>query len=105
MWPTQGYPSATPGGWSALDRRARIVALLAMGAFALGTTAATWLSLRGGQPATPVYGNGSSPPAAVWTWDGATYRRVPTAGAAPSSNHADMAYDRTRGVLVLWDHG
>ena len=30
-------------------------------------------------------------------------RTVPATG--PSSNDADMAYDRTRGVIVLWDHG
>jgi hypothetical protein len=105
MWPTQGYPSATAGGWSALDRRARTLALVAMGALALAVSAATWLSMRPGQPSTPVYGNGSSAPAALWSWDGAGYRLVPSAGAGPYSNDADMAYDRARGVLVLWDHG
>lgn len=41
----------------------------------------------------------------MWMWDGNTYtmRSVPAAG--PSSNYADMAYDRTHSVMVLWDHG
>jgi len=105
MWPTQAYPSAAPGGWSVLDRRARIVALLAMSALALGMSAATWVSMRGGQPATPLYGNGSAAAPALWSWDGAGYSLLPVAGAGPYSNHADMAYDRAGGVLVLWDHG
>lgn len=94
-----------PRGWSALDRRARIAALVALGVLALTTVAATWYSMRFGQPSTPVYGSPSSAPASVWTWDGSTYSLVPTGGAGPRSNDVDMAYDRARGALVLWDHG
>jgi hypothetical protein len=78
--------------------------LLGLGALALSTAAATWLSMRSGQPSTPVYGTGSAP-AAIWTWDGTRYSVVPVAGAGPSSNNADMADDRAHGLLVLWDHG
>lgn len=105
MWPLPMYRSATPSGWAALDRRARILALLGVGALALSAWAATWLSIRGGQPSVPVYGSPSSAPAGVWTWDGASYTLVPISGAGPHSNDADMAYDRAGGVLVLWDHG
>jgi len=95
----------TPSGWALLDRRARIVAVLGLGALALATVAGTWFSTRFGPSSTPVYGNGGSAPAAVWTWDGAGYSGAPIAGPGPYSNNADMAYDRARGVLVLWDHG
>lgn len=105
MWPTPVQQPGTPSGWLALSRRARIVALLGLGALALSVVAATWLSLRFGQPSTPVYGTGGSAPAAVWTWNGASYSVVPVAGAGPSSNDADMAYDRAHGLIVLWDHG
>jgi hypothetical protein len=88
-----------------LDRRARIVALLGLSALALATVAGSWLSMRFGQPSTPVYGNVASAPAAVWTWDGHRYSVVPGAGTGPNSNNADMAFDRAHGVLVLWDHG
>jgi hypothetical protein len=44
-------------------------------------------------------------PGATWTWNGARYFLVPSAGSGPLSNAADMAYDRNRGVIVLWDHG
>ena len=104
MWPTEGYPGQ-PSGWSALDRRGRVTALIGIGALALVTTAATWFSMGFGQPSTPVYGEHDPAPAAVWAWDGAGYSRVPAAGDGPRSNDADMAFDRTRGVLVLWDHG
>jgi hypothetical protein len=66
---------------------------------------ASWLEMRNGHATTPVYGTPSSALAAVWTWDGARYTLVPYAGQGPSSNKADMAYDLTRRVLVLWDHG
>ncbi len=80
------------------------MALLALGALVLSTAAATWLSMRLGQPTTPVYGTGSAL-AAFWTWDGTSYSGVPVAGAGPYSNDTDMAYDRADGLLVLWDHG
>jgi hypothetical protein len=66
----------------------------------------TWLSVRSGQPATPsIYGAPTSKAGAVWTWDGTRYTLMPARGAGPSSNHADMAYDRKSGLIVLWDHG
>jgi hypothetical protein len=105
VWPTQVHQPGAPSAWSALDRRARIIALLGLGALVLATAAATWLSMRFGQPSTPVYGIGDSAPAALWTWDGAGYSAVSGAGAGPYSNNADMAYDRAHRVLVLWDHG
>jgi hypothetical protein len=104
MWPTPVQRPDTSSGWSALGRRARITALLGLGALALATAAATWLSMRLGQPSVPVYGSGSAS-AAVWTWDGSRYSVAPVAGAGPYSNDTDMAYDRAHGVLVLWDHG
>src|ERR1700730_18456156 len=94
-----------PGGWSALDRRARILALLGLGVLVLLTAVGAWFSMRFGQPSTPYYGDAASTPAAIWTWDGAGYSMAPVAVGGPYSNHADMAYDRARGVLVLWDHG
>jgi hypothetical protein len=83
-----------------------VLALLGIAALLVGVAIAMWLSIRGGQPATPpLYGAVRPGPAALWTWDGTAYamRSVPVAG--PSSNYADMAYDRTKSVIVLWDHG
>ncbi len=61
--------------------------------------------MRFGQPSSPVhYASGGSTPA-VRTWDGAGYTATPVNGAGPHSTNADMAYDRARRVLVLWDHG
>jgi hypothetical protein len=105
VWPTPVDRPGTPSTWSRLDRRARIVALLGLGALALATVATTWLSMRFGQSPAPIYGSGGAAPAAVWTGDGAGYFVMPGAGAGPYSNNADMAYDRAHGVLVLWDHG
>ncbi len=105
MWPTQGYRSAPAGGWSTFDRRARILTLLATGGLVLVMGVASWLAMRGEPPSTPVYGNAGGAPGVVWTWDGATYTRLPVTSAGPRSNTADLAYDRVRQVLVLWDHG
>jgi hypothetical protein len=105
VWPTPVQSPGTPSAWSRLDRRARILALLGLGALAVATLATTWLSMRFGQPATPIYTGGDAAPGALWTWDGAGYSMAPAAGAGPYSNDADMAYDRASGVLVLWDHG
>ncbi len=104
MWLTPVDRPGTPSGWSLLGRRARVMALLGLGAVALATVAATWLSIRLGQPSTPVYG-GESGPAAVWTWDGTGYSMASVAGAGPYSNDADMAYDRAHGLVLVWDHG
>jgi hypothetical protein len=99
------HRSDTPSAWARLDRRGRILALLGLCALAVATVATTWFSMRFGQPATPIYSGGAAAPGALWTWDGAAYSMMPGAGAGPYSNDADMAFDRTRGVLVLWDHG
>ena len=104
VWPTPMHQSGAPSGWSTLSRRARIMSLLGLCALALSTSAATWLSIRPGQPSTPVYGSGSDP-ATVWTWDGTRYSVAPVLGAGPYSNDTDMAYDRAEGLIVLWDHG
>jgi hypothetical protein len=83
-----------------------VIAIVGIAALLVGASIATWLSVRGGQPFTPpLYGAARPGPAALWTWDGTNYtmRSVPAAG--PSSNYADMAYDRTHSVMVLWDHG
>ena len=105
MWPTPVQRSGAPGGWSSLDRRARIVALLAVAALTVSVGATAWLSMRFGQPSRPVfYGTAGATTGALWTWDGTGYSVVrPSAG--PYSNDADMAFDRAHGVLVLWDHG
>jgi hypothetical protein len=83
-----------------------VLAILGIAALLVGASIATWLSVRGGLPSTPpLYGSSHTGPAALWLWDGNTYsmRAVPATG--PSSNYADMAYDRTHKLTVLWDHG
>ncbi|MGH7761995.1 MAG: hypothetical protein ACREOY_11360 [Candidatus Dormibacteraceae bacterium] len=106
MWPTQLSGSTRPSRWSDRGLRSRAFALLGIAALVAGAAIAIWFSMRGGQSSTPtLYGAARQLPAALWTWDGTAYtmRSVPAAG--PSSNYADMAYDRTRSVIVLWDHG
>jgi hypothetical protein len=103
MWPT---PADGEGarGWSALDRRARATALVVTAAVGLAIAATTWVSVRHGQPSSPVYDGGAAP-SSTWTWDGTAYAAAAAGAAGPRSNDADLAYDRARGVLVLWDHG
>src|SRR5262249_47706002 len=105
VWPTPTHRPDTPSGWSTLGPRGRL--LLVLGVIALGVSVAltTWLSVRLGPSQTPVYGTAGTAPAALWTWDGSTFSAATVAGAGPVSNDADMAYDRARGVLLLWDHG
>jgi hypothetical protein len=105
MWPTQVTQSTPPSRWSERGRGARLLALLGVAALLVSASVATWLAIRNAQSATPVYGNPSSSPGVTWTWDGARYAQVPATGSGPMSNNADMAYDRTRGLTVLWDHG
>jgi hypothetical protein len=106
MWPTQVSGSSPPSRWSDRGLRSRVFAILGIAALLVGAALAAWLSIRGGQPATPpLYGAASSAPATLWMWDGTSYAQRPVPAAGPSSNAADMAYDRTRGVIVLWDHG
>jgi hypothetical protein len=105
MWPTQGVQSAGPK-WSERDRRARLVAIVGISVLVLlviGASIASWLVT--GQRSGPIYGNPRVTPGSVWTWDGTSYTMAPAAGPGPSSNKADMAYDRTLGLIVLWDHG
>ncbi len=104
MWPTPVAGSGAPPGWSDLDRGPRAALAAGAGALILVSALATWLSIRHGQPSKPVY-DGTVAAASLWTWDGAGYTSVPQSGAGPHSNHADMAYDRARGLLLLWDHG
>jgi len=105
VWPTPVQQPGAPSPWAALDRRARVVALLGIVALVAATAVTAWVSMRFGQPSTPVYGSGAPADAAVWTWDGGAYAAAPNGGAGPSSNDADMAYDPALGAIVLWDHG
>jgi hypothetical protein len=106
MWPTQVSGSSPPRRWSDRGLRSRVLAILGIAALLAGASIATWLSIRGGQPDTPpLYGAARPGPAELWTWDGTTYTSHSVPAAGPSSNYADMAYDRTRSVMVLWDHG
>jgi hypothetical protein len=106
MWPTQVSGSSPPSRWSDRGPRSRVLAIFGIAALLVGASIATVLSIRGGLPSTlPLYGAARQAPATLWTWDETNYtmRSVPAAG--PSSNYADMAYDRTHSVIVLWDHG
>ena len=106
MWPTQVSGSSPPSPWSNRGLRSRVLALLGIAALVVGAAVATWLSIRGGQPSTPpLYGPSRPGPAALWMWDGTAYTMSSVPAAGPSSNYADMAYDRIHGVIVLWDHG
>jgi len=106
MWPTQLVQAVSPNRWSERSLRSRLLAIVGIAGLLITASLATWLSIRGGQPSTPtLYGTARSTPGAVWAWDGSRYALVAVQGAGPSSNNADMAYDRTRGVVVLWDHG
>jgi hypothetical protein len=107
MWPTQGAQSTAPSPLSERGPRARLVAIVGIALLVLliiGASIASWLA-TGGQPAGPVYGNPHVTPGSVWSWDGANYTLVPGGGPGPTSNKTDMAYDRTNGLIVLWDHG
>ncbi len=106
MWPTQVSGSTAPNPWSERRLRSRALAIAGVAGLMVFAAVAAWLSSRGGQPATPpLYGTASSAPAALWTWDGTSYAQHTVPANGPSSNHADMAFDRTHGVIVLWDHG
>lgn len=107
MWPTQGAQSAAPSPLSERGPRARLVAIVGIAALVLLILAASlvgWLETAGKRSA-PVYGSPRVTPGAVWTWDGVSYTQASAGGPGPTSNKTDMAYDRTAGVIVLWDHG
>jgi hypothetical protein len=81
------------------------MAVVALVLLVVGASIASWLATAG-QRTGPVYGNPRVTPGMLWTWDGVGYTQVPAAaGPGPSSNKADMAFDRTSGLIVLWDHG
>src|SRR5487761_646076 len=105
MWPTEGAESSAPSRWSGRGFRSRLLAIVGILMLLVLAAIGTWLSVRSGQPSTPSLYGAPSKAGAVWTWDGTRYTLVPARGAAPSSNHADMAYDRKSGLIVLWDHG
>lgn len=107
MWPTQGSGLRIPTRrWSDRGLRSRVLRGVGITALLVAAGIGTWLSIRGGQPATPpIYGTARATPGVLWSWDGRRYTQQPMPAAGPSSNNADMAYDRTRGVIVLWDHG
>ena len=65
---------------------------------------ATWFSTRSGQPPTPTHGSAADP-AQLWAWNGSTFSPTPGGDQGPNSTDADMAFDRGRHVMVLWDHG
>ncbi len=106
MWPTQVSGSTSTRRWSDRRLRSRVLALVGIAAMLVAAGIGAWLSIRAGQPATPaIYGTARATPGALWTWDGRAYSRQAPPSAGPSSNNADMAYDRARGVILLWDHG
>ena len=106
MWPTQLSSSSPARPWSIRKLRSRLLTILGIAALLVSASIGAWLSIRGGQPATPpLYGTARPAPAALWTWDGNAYTFRPVPSTGPSSNAADMAYDRSRGLIVLWDHG
>lgn len=106
MWPTQVSGSSPTRRWGDRELRSRVLAIVGIAGLLVAAGLGTWLSIRGGQPATPaIYGTARATPGVFWTWDGTGYTRQPALPAGPSSNNADMAYDRTRGVMVVWDHG
>ena len=70
----------------------------------IGASLASWLA-TGGHRSAPVYGTPHVTVGVMWLWDGTGYTRVPAGRSGPSSNKADMAYDRAQRVIVLWDHG
>jgi len=106
MWPTQVSGTSNTGRLSDTGLRYRVLAVVGICALLAGAVIATWLSIQAGQPATPaLYGAGGAAHSTLWMWDGTGYEQRPVPASGPSSNEADMAYDRSSGVIVLWDHG
>jgi len=97
MWPTSlTGPVRVRRGWP--------LYLLAAGGMMLVVVLASWLAIGSGGSAGPVYG-GAPPAAATWLWNGAGYTSVEIPPSGPRSNAVEMAYDRSRGLVLLWDHG
>lgn len=106
MWPTKLSSSSAARPWSNRGLRSRVLAILSLAGLLVGASIATWLSIRGELPAAPpLYGTARAAPATLWTWDGNAYTFSPVPSTGPSSNAADIAYDGSSRLLVLWDHG
>lgn len=105
MWPTSVSRPEGAAPAPSLNRRGWVIAGVGFGALTLGAVFAAWLSLGAGRPATPVYDSASPTAARTWTWDGSDFAVQPATGSGPFSSDADMAYDRSTGTVVLWDHG
>jgi hypothetical protein len=90
-------PNLSLRGWLRVGVGVCILTLVA--------AALAWLSIGVGSPSVPVYGNGAPGASRTWTWDGRDFSAQPSTQSGPSSNEAEMAYDRKRGTVVLWDHG
>jgi hypothetical protein len=89
---------------SGQGRRRVLMATLGVGILSVLVIVASWLSSLSTRPATPIYG--SSPAAAVlWSWNGTGYTSGSVPRSGPQSSSIDMAYDRERGAMVIWDHG
>jgi hypothetical protein len=90
-------PNLTPRGWLRVGVGVCLLAVLA----GIGA----WVSIGDGRSLAPVYGNGVAAESRTWSWDGRDFTAEPVMKPAPGSSDSAMAYDRTNGVLVLWDHG
>jgi hypothetical protein len=88
-----------------LDRRAWLRLAAAVAVLTLLSAIVVWVSLAGGRPSSPVYGNVGSAVARTWTWDGTDFTAQPSTSSGPFSSESEMAFDRRNGVVVLWDHG
>lgn len=93
-----------PAGPPRLERRALVRLWAGIGGLVVLLAIAALLSRLAAGPPPSVYGTGSAK-AATYGWDGADFTRLSTASPGPSSNEADMAFDRRSGEVVLWDHG
>jgi hypothetical protein len=76
-----------------------IVLGVLLGLVAIAAWQSSWLAPHG----APIYSKSAVGSGSVWTWDGSSFTQRTAAG--PHGTSGDMAYDRKRGVMVLWDHG
>ncbi len=105
MWPQQVHPAGGASGLPAAGRRAVLMGSVGIAGLLFLVALSTWMSVRGSTASGAVYTNVSPGAAGLWTWDGSTYRLHRVGSPGPASNDAEMAYDRARAVIVLWDHG
>ncbi len=94
-----------PFGPPKLDRRGRLRLAAGAGLLTALLAIVAWVSLAGGRSSAPVYGNVGSGVARTWTWDGTDFTAQPSTRSGPFSTESDMAFDRRKSVVVLWDHG